>query len=466
MEVYEALDGRCYVTNSNATLTPLFANDTIMKRQEMLRLCPLVTEGPSNTLAVLDSPSVQDAIMELATSTRKVSQKLRLLCDMLHHYGVNLCLLKQVHARASQLGRYTGSQLQALLSLLAMEMIARTVKQEFYTEVQGKRVAYDDMLLTKTLSKYLGAAFTDQRTFQIHFLERLARKYGVVDEDDMWIAHLSGGRMTWKLNIVDRVSALLGATLTRTGAHTSVRWQTLAVGSVIPRLVDPQHATQLALTYQHVRVEDSHWYAFCVPLCWRVSCWQQRFEDALRLVRQTASVNRSRAGYEEILHWVLQMHVCRVCFLTRSTKHLAEGRELFTAVRAALEGLTCRKTQGRLRIEYAFALLDVCSTLTNDPSLLRSCVEEAAEHFYAAISLLPSYLKSEHGAWLHLQPYMGLLQCKKLLPSCSIDTNKLVQDSIELSNTGWASDFFIQYLWALGLQLEHRGSSNTRCRSL
>lgn len=63
-------------------------------------------------------------------------------------------------------------------------MISRTIKQEFYIEIQGKRLAYDDTALMQSLSKHLGNAFVSDRIFRCTFLDFLARKYGIVDNDN------------------------------------------------------------------------------------------------------------------------------------------------------------------------------------------------------------------------------------------------------------------------------------------
>lgn len=118
----------------------------------------------------------------------------------------------------------------------------------------------------------------------------------------------------------------------------------------------------------------------------------------------------------------------------------------------------------RRHIEFGHWLLDALDpsvghdvVATTDPARLRLCVEEAIFSFRTAIQILPGFLKSEHGAWLHLQPYVGLLRCKRLLPSCTVETQGLVEHSVELTEIGWTSAFFIDYLWDLGLLLEYEG---------
>ncbi|GET87532.1 hypothetical protein, conserved [Leishmania tarentolae] len=459
IEVYEALDGRSYVTNSNATLTPLFVDDTIMKRQEMLRVCPEVVEGADNTMEVLDDKALQDTLIQLCCSSNNatVSATLTQVCELLHAHGVNLCLLKQVAHRLLFAGRYDIRAVKQAVHLLACEMLCRAVKQEFYIEIQGKRMAYDEVFLTRTLSKYFAFVFAPLPQFRTKFLDVVSKKYGITARDEDLIDVLLSFRSEWKQRIMDRVCHLLGATIRKESGSVQVMWRPFANSSVIPRLVDPAVAIQLSEVYSRVRTDSAHWYAFCLPLCWKVACWQHNFAEALRFVREDAAAQEDRTGPQQLIRLMMERSVCHVSFQTHNWECIQDGRSRFPAVLAGYEQWASRKTQGRRCIEYGFWLVDVAETLMEAPAELRSCVEEAVVYFYNAIARMPAYLRSEHGAWLHLQPYMGLLRCKKLLPSCSVDTHALVQHSVELSKVGWASDFFINYLSELGRQLEYEG---------
>ncbi|KAG5509031.1 hypothetical protein GH5_06258 [Leishmania sp. Ghana 2012 LV757] len=460
MEVYEALDGRYYVTNSNATLTPLFVDDTIMKRQEMLRVCPEVVEGADNTMQVLDDGVLQETVLQVCCSSTPatVSATLTQVCEYLHARGVNLCLLKQVARRLLLSSDYDARAVEQAVELLACEMLCRSLKQEFYIEIQGKRTAYDELLLKRTLSKYFGMLFAPSPRFRGEFLNVVSKKYGITSEDRDLIDVLVSFRAEWKPRIMDRVCHLLGATIRKENGGVHVAWRSYVNSSVLPRLVDPAVAMQLAAVYSGARTEPSHWYAFCMPLRWKVACWQRNFSEALSLVREDATAQEKRTGPLQLIRLRMELAVCHVSFQTRDWPQIQEGRSRFPAVLAGYEEWASLKTQGRHCIEYGFWLVDVAEALMETPAELRGCVEEAVHYFYTAIARMPAYLRSEHGAWLHLQPYMGLLRCKKLLPSCSVDTCALVQHSLELSKVGWASDFFINFLRELGRQLEYEGS--------
>ncbi|CAJ1987763.1 Flagellar Member 3 [Leishmania donovani] len=460
IEVYEALDGRYYVTNSNATLTPLFVDDTIMKRQEMLRVCPEVVEGADNTMEVLDDRALQETVLQVCcrSTSAAASTTLTQVCESLHARGVNLCLLKQVAHRLLFAGHYDMRAVEQTVQLLACEMICRAVKQEFYIEIQGKRMAYDELFLTRTLSKYFALVFAPSPQFRGKFLDVVSKKYGITAEDEDLIDVLVSFRTEWKQRIMDRVCHLLGATIRKENGAMQVTWRPFANSSVIPRLVDPAVAIQLAAVYNRVRTDPPHWYAFCLPLRWKVACWQRNFAEALSLVCEDAAAQEERTGPQQLIRFMMERSVCHVSFQTHDWHCIQDGRSRFPAVLAGYEQWASRKTQGRRCIEYGFWLVDVAEALMEAPAKLRSCVEEAVHYFYSAIARMPAYLRSEHGAWLHLQPYMGLLRCKKLLPSCSVDTHALVQHSVELSKVGWASDFFINYLSELGRQLEYEGN--------
>ncbi|KAG5508870.1 hypothetical protein JKF63_05373 [Porcisia hertigi] len=460
MEVYEALDGRYYVTNSNATLTPLFVNDTIMKRQEMLRVCLHVVEGAINTMEVLNDETLQETVLQACTSSTAASASATLtqVCESLHARGVNLCLLKQVARRLLSASNYDAHVVKQAVQLLACEMLCRALKQEFYIEIQGKRTAYDELFLSRTLSKYFALVFAPGPQFRAQFLDVVAKKYGVTGEDADLIDLLISFRAEWKSRIIDRVCHLLGATIRKDKGAVHVTWRPFANSSVIPLLVDPAVAIQLAAMYSRVRTDPPHWYAFCLPLLWKVACWQRNFSEALSLVCEDAAAQKGRTGPLQLIRLMMERSVCRVFFQTRDWACIQDGRSRFPRVLAGYEEWASLKTQGRRCIEYGFWLVDVAEMLMDSPAELRSCVEEAMHYFYSAIERMPAYLRSEHGAWLHLQPYMGLLRCKKLLPSCSVDTHALVQHSVELSKVGWASDFFINYLRELGRQLEYEGN--------
>ncbi|CAM37811.2 conserved hypothetical protein [Leishmania braziliensis MHOM/BR/75/M2904] len=460
MEVYEALDGRYYVTNSNATLTPLFVDDTIMKRQEMLRVCPEVSEGADNTMEVLDDGALQETVLQICTSSTPAttSAALTQVCEFLHARGVNLCLLKQLVRRLLFASNYDLRAVEQAVQLLSCEMLCRALKQEFYIEIQGKRTAYDELFLTRTLSKYFALVFAPSPQFRAKFLDVVSKKYGITAEDGDLMDILVSFRKEWKQRIMDRVCHLLGATIRKENGVVHVTWRPFANSSVIPRLVEPAVAIQLAAMYSHVRTGPPHSYAFCLPLCCKVACWQRNFSEALSLAHEAATAQEARTGPLQLIRLMMERVVCHVSFQTRDWPCIQDGRSRFPAVLAGYEQWAGPKTQGRRCIEYGFWLVDVAEALMEAPAELRSCVEEAAHYFYKAIARLPAYLRSDHGAWLHLQPYMGLLRCKKLLPSCSVDTRALVQHSVELSKLGWASDFFIDYLRELGRQLEYEGN--------
>ncbi|PWV20592.1 Flagellar Member 3 [Trypanosoma cruzi] len=219
LEVYEGLDGRFYLTNSNSTLTPLFVDDTIMKRQEMLRVCECVTDSHEDTVAVLDKDEVLDAIVEscMDSGISTITDCLKIVCEHLHGFGVNMCLLKQVIQKIATSDGYSAAAVANVKEILFVEMLARSVKQEFYLEVQGKRVAYDDEVLSATLSKHMAEAFTTVDVFQSRFLEVVAKKYGVVDEDNDIIRGLTTVRLSRKAEIVARICALLGVTIEKNG---------------------------------------------------------------------------------------------------------------------------------------------------------------------------------------------------------------------------------------------------------
>ncbi|RNF03789.1 hypothetical protein TraAM80_05635, partial [Trypanosoma rangeli] len=470
LEVYEGLDGRFYLTNSNSTLTPLFVDDTIMKRQEMLRVCEHVTDGHEDTVAVLNKAEVLDAVVGFCmdSGAPTVSDRLKTVCEYLHGFGVNMCLLKQVIQKIASSGAYDAASVGKVKELLFMEMLARSVKQEFYLEVQGKRVAYDDEVLSATLSKHMGEAFTSVDVFQSRFLEVVAKKYGVIDEDNDIINGLTAVRLSRKADIVSRICALLGVTIEKAGGKQStMRWHVNVNARVLPQLIHPKQVRLLAEKYRTIMTQNSHRYAFCFPIRWKVACWEGQYDEALDLVHATAIAQRDRYGEDAIVSLHSRRSVCEVCFATMQKSCIAEGRSLFPGVMRGFEALTCPMTQGRRHIEYGFWLLRVAVVYQQDDLVTyRSCVEEAVHHFYRAIEKLPAYLKSEHGSWLHLQPYKGLLQCKRLLPSCSVNTKELVERSIELSTIGWASDFFMLYLWDLSLQLEAEGRYEDAIRVL
>ncbi|EAN88843.1 hypothetical protein, conserved, partial [Trypanosoma cruzi] len=470
LEVYEGLDGRFYLTNSNSTLTPLFVDDTIMKRQEMLRVCECVTDSHEDTVAVLDKDEVLDAIVEscMDSGTSTITDCLKIVCEHLHGFGVNMCLLKQVIQKIATSDGYSAAAVAKVEEILFVEMLARSVKQEFYLEVQGKRIAYDDEVLSATLSKHMAEAFTTVDVFQSRFLEVVAKKYGVVDEDNDIIRGLTTVRLSRKAEIVARICALLGVTIEKTGEKKSnMIWHVNVNARVLPQLIDPKRVRILAEKYRTIMTQDSHRHAFCIPMRCKVACWDGNYDEALDLVHATAVAQRNRYGESAIVSIYSRRNVCEVCFATMQKNCIAEGRSLFPGVMRGFEELTCCVTQGRRHIEYGFWILRIALVYQHDDLVTyRSCVEEAVHHFYQAIGKLPAYLTSEHGSWLHLQPYKGLLQCKRLLPSCSVNAKELVERSIELSTIGWASDFFMLYLWDLSLQLEAEGRYEDAIRVL
>ncbi|KPA78088.1 hypothetical protein ABB37_06816 [Leptomonas pyrrhocoris] len=451
-EVYRGLDGRKYVANTNITTIALDDSTLIsgpLKRTEMLVLSPCVTATCEDTLNVLRNPAVMDALLHVLDAP--LEQQGHLLSGTLHFYGINLCLLKGVlDAFQNKFGDDAPS-CRGFAEAVAIEMMARTIKQEFYTEVQGKRLGMDDVGISKCLALHLRAAFHDEG--KERFASLVLRKYSVGNgngEAETLRRVLREVRREHRSLIVERVSWLVGARSALpvdVGAYQrTVVWISRVASRITPPMREPSLLCSLEPLFRNSPTCEAHVYAFCCPVQIKVAVWQRRMGDALNLASAAAEHVSARYGPASIRAVQAQRTFAKLLFGVPALDNIREALQMVTPMLQVYEDRAGPVTRARCHIEVGCCLLGASSVL--------DVLGEAAQHFRMAERLLPAWLRSSSGAWLYLQPSFGLVRCHQLgQKSASVPLTTLVGDAVYFSRVVAPADYCTEYLWELGMEL-------------
>ncbi|AYU77752.1 Clustered mitochondria/Translation initiation factor eIF3 subunit 135, putative [Leishmania donovani] len=451
-EVYRGLDGRMYVTNTNVTTIALDDSMLIggpLKRPEMLALCPCVTATCEDTLNVLRNPVVMEALRRVLNTA--ADQQCRHLSETLHFYGVNLCLLRGVVDAFAERYGDAAYDVQHFTEVVALEMMARTIKQEFYTEVQAKRLGIDVVGINKCYALNLRAALHSER--EDRFIQLVLLKYAIHNEGgraDGFIETLLTVRRDHRSALVKRVSWLIGvrSAPAAEGAENerTVVWAPLIAGRITPHLCDPTLMCSLEPLYRSLPSCEAHYFAHCYPLQVKVALWQGRVGDGLNLARTAAEQARARYGDVSLRAVQAQRTFMRLLFTVPSLENVREAYGMVTSILEVLENCAGPITRAKCHIEVGCCLLSA--------SAVMDVVGEAARHFRAAGQLLPASLRSSSGAWLYLQPSLGLVRCRQLdQKSGLVPLKALVTDAMYFSRVVTPADYCTEYLWELGMEL-------------
>lgn len=451
-EVYQGLDGRMYVTNTNVTTIALDDSMLIggpLKRPEMLALCPCVTATCEDALNVLRNPVVMEALQHVLDTA--ADQQCRHLSETLHFYGVNLCLLSGVlDAFAERYGN-TAYDVQRFTEVVAMEMMARTIKQEFYTEVQAKRLGIDVVGINKCYGLHLRAALQSEQ--EDRFIQLVLLKYAIHNEGgraDVFRETLLTVRRDHRSALVKRVSWLMGVRSAPAAEvaekERTVVWAPLIAGRITPHLCDPQLMCSLESLYRSLQSCEVHCFAHCYPLQVKVAMWQGRIGDGLNLASTAAEQARARYGDASLRAVQAQRTFMRLLFTVPSLENVREAYGMVTPILEAYEDCAGPITRAKCHIEVGCCLLAV--------SAVMDVVGEAARHFRAAGQLLPASLRSSSGTWLYLQPSLGLVRCRQLdQKSGLVPLKAFVTDAMYFSRVVTPADYCTEYLWELGMEL-------------
>ncbi|ORC89838.1 uncharacterized protein TM35_000101060 [Trypanosoma theileri] len=447
-EVYEGLDGRWYCTLTNATTFPLGEVPHVscpLKRQEMLACCAYVTSGPRDVLAVLHSPIFLNAVTQLKKfSTTDIQVE---LCRTLHTHGVNLCYLKEVLRAFLEFQQTDKETLRVVESSIIVEMFARTMKQEFYLRIQSNRTAYDDEILQNEITRRIAYGL-DEAQFKQMFLPVLMRKYYVSHGEKDIIALCETVRSTRRHEIISRLSLLLGACSRPEGTSSKdkIVWVPKICSSVIPLLLEPKRIMDLAAYYDSTKTTAGHMYAFCLPLQAKVAYWGGNVEKSLEYTRLIVAGEKYRHDHLNLPYLYALRDMCELLFGGVSIEHIEEGHKHLDILLQGFKKLSGPLTLLRRYIECACWMLG-----SSDIVDMRI---EALGCFRTAGKLMPSGLRSDHGAWLYIRPFLGELRCKQAMsPQVKVDIVDIARDAKELASIVTPSDFFVEYLWELGMEL-------------
>ncbi|KEG13532.1 hypothetical protein DQ04_00951080 [Trypanosoma grayi] len=446
--VYQGLDGRWYCTSTNITTIPIsqsLPTGSALKRQEMLVFCAAVTSGPEDVLAVLRAPPVLDALTQLKDLSQEHAQAQ--LCDTLHFYGVNFCFLKDVLSTFVALRANDTGTVRALETCVAVEMMARAIKQEFYLRVQANRTAYDDATLQNDIARHI-ARCLDERQFKQCFVPVLKRKYNVSSKENNIIDLCNNTRLSKRHDIIARLSILVGARSHEPDAASGNRiaWLPRSHSSVVPLLSDPSTAAVLAAQYNVTKTTDGHMYAFCLPLQSKVASWENKFGNALQYARLVAKEVKARHGQSSLPHLYALRNLCELLFSSNSVELLTEGRKHLGNMLHGFRTKAGPLTMLRRYVESGCWLLGA--------SAIIDLKEKALRHFESAAQLVPAYLRSDAGAWLYIRPFLGVLRCKQAMrPQVHVDISAIVADTKKLATLVTPAVYFVEYLWELGMEL-------------
>ncbi|KAG5509030.1 hypothetical protein GH5_06257 [Leishmania sp. Ghana 2012 LV757] len=451
-EVHRGLDGRLYVTNTNVTTIAL--DDSMMvggplKRPEMLALCPCVTATCEDTLHVLRNPLVMEALRHVLDAP--ANQQCRLLSDTLHFYGVNLCLLRDVLTAFMERYGDAADDVQRFTEVVAFEMMARTIKQEFYTEVQAKRLGMDEAGINKCYAVHLRAALQPEQEERLS--QSVLRKYAIHNNGgpaDGLARALLTVRRDHRSALVERVSRLIGARAASSsegvGHRRAVVWVPLVAGCITPCLCDPQLMCSLEPLYRSRQTCETDCFAYCYPLQIKVAMWQGRVGDGLRLASTAVQQTTARYGDTSLRAVQARRTLVKLLFTVPSLENVREAYAMVAAILDVYEDRAGPVTRAKCHIEVGCCLLGV--------SALLDVVGEAARHFRAAEQLLPASLRGSSGAHLFLQPSLGLLRCRQLdRKGVSVPLKVLVADAVYFARVVAPADYCTEYLWELGAEL-------------
>ncbi|KAG5482091.1 hypothetical protein LSCM1_05810 [Leishmania martiniquensis] len=451
-EVYRGLDGRTYVTNTNITTIAL--DDSMMvrgplKRPEMLALCPCVTATCEDTLNVLRNPLVLEALRHVLDAA--ADQQCRLLSDTLHFYGVNLCLMRSVLAAFTERYGDAADDVRRFTEVVAIEMIARTIKQELYMEVQAKRLGLDEAGINKCYARHLRAAL--QPAQEGGLVELVLRKYAIHNNGDS-AEGLIGALLTVRRDrlsvLVERVSRLIGAHAASSAEGSrdrrTVVWSPLVTGRVTPPLCDPQLMCSLEPLCRTSQTCSAYCFAYCYPLQIKVAMWQGRVADGLHLASTAAEQVTARYGETSLRAVQARRTFMKLLFAVPTLENVQEACAIAATILDVYKDRAGPVTRAKCHIEVGCGLLGVSTVI--------DAVGEAARHFQAAEQLLPASLRSSNGAWLYLQPSLGLLRCRQLgRRSSPVPLTALVADAVYFSRVVTPADYCTEYLWELGTEL-------------
>lgn len=474
-EVYEGLDGRLYATGTNVSTIALDDSTLIdgpLKRPEMLMLCPCITATSDDTLNVLRNPSVMAALAQVCHIP--ADRQGQLLSDTLHFYGVNLCLMRNVMEVFRSYGGAAPDDVELFLQAVANEMMARTIKHEFYVEVQAKRLGVDDIAMGKCFGQHLRDAF-DVASVDA-FLSAVQRKYGLPatvvleggnhptppphpnengammpSEDESFISFLHRARRDHRTTIVERVSWLVGArasmrSSTDSSAKRKLTWVSLVAGRVVPRLCTPKMMKLLDPLYRSVQTNDAHRLAFCCPLQSSVAAWEGRMGDALSIASDTVDEVVQRFGDASLRSVKAKRFFMRLLFAVPSLENIREGCSLIAPILEVYQDRASPVSMAKCHIEVGCCLLSVLSIV--------DMAQEAALHFQAAEKLLTPSMRSSWGSWLFVQPPLGLLRCRQLGKiQLQRPLAAFASDALYLAKVVAPSDYVVEYLWELGMEL-------------
>ncbi|KPI86820.1 hypothetical protein ABL78_4097 [Leptomonas seymouri] len=451
-EVYRGLDGRNYVTNTNITTIALDDSTLIggpLKRAEMLVLCPCVTATCEDALNVLRNPAVLDALFHVLDAP--LEKRCSLLSETLHFFGINLCLLKGVLDSFNSRYSSDAQSCHDFAQAVAIEMMARTIKQEFYTEVQAKRLGIDDTAINKCFALHLCTALQTEQ--EDKFFALVLRKYSISNghgEAETLLQVLHQERLEHRSIIVERVFWLVGA---RSGPparsvvqHSTVVWRALVAGRVTPKMREPALMCSLEPLLRSSQTCAAHRYACCYPVQIKVAVWQGRVGDALNLANSAVERINARYGPTSIRAAQAQRTFMKLLFSVPSLENVREAFRMITPLLDVYNDIAGPVTRAKCHIEVGCCLLGASSVL--------DVLGEAAQHFQLAERLLPASLRSSSGAWLFLQPGLGLVRCHQLKQNdAAVPLKALVDDAIFFSRVVTPADYCTEYLWELGMEL-------------
>ncbi|GET87531.1 hypothetical protein, conserved [Leishmania tarentolae] len=451
-EVYRGLDGRMYVTNTNITTIAL--DDSILiggplKRPEMLALCPCVTSTCEDSLNALRNPVVMETLRHLLDTD--ADEQCGRLSEILHFYGVNLCLLRSVLDAFAGQYRDDAYDVQRFTEVVAIEMMARTIKQEIYTEVQAKRLGIDVVSVNKCYAVHLRAALEPER--EDRFVELVLRKYAMHNEGrqaDGLIETLLTVRRHHRSALIKRLSWLIGARSAPFAEEEentrTVVWVPLIAGRITPHLCDPKLMCSLEPLYNNLRSCEAHCFAHCCPLQIKVAMWQGRVDAALSLASTATKRCRAYYGDASLRTVQAQRTFMRLLFRVPSLENVREAYGMVIPILEVYKHCAGPITRAKCHIEVGFCLLAA--------SAVMDAIGEAARHFQAAGELLPASLRTSSGAWLYLQPSLGLVRCCELdQKSGLVPLKALVNDAMYFSRVVTPADYCTEYLWELGMEL-------------
>lgn len=464
--VYQARDGRRYVTSTNTATIPLVVTEleAPLQRSEMLLspLAPLihpVTTTMNNVFNSLKSPELIYSIRTLGRiptltdnehSTKVFHQEQQnRLCAIMHYFGINLMLLPLLLGTCLPTLHCRDSVAQIwddVKRVIGVELLARTIKNKFYILSSANRLVGDEKAqenLSRSILWGLQGSTSDscKCNFNSSSTDQVFRKFCTDPNLLKETAEILENCRTHSVEtIVSRVCILVGVKKGN-AVDSKLSWEPVQKGQLFPRLLSPEVQRYWAAVTRKKEQESKaissekganavlelrmklHKLVFWNPLLARVHLWKNNHTQCVQIQKTSllAIKQLQKEGHEflsktpnhelesfpstSFLHLrFLYTHIHSL-FQSRKPQNAIQGCALIPVFLDESKKLKVSALAlSQYHIRFGCLLLGLKSW-TQDANI------EAARHFVTAESLIADSFRDYLAVRLYIQACFGILHC-------------------------------------------------------